>query len=134
MNLEDLVKIDEGIRFFKDSKKLKKLVKKLKMQINTEIPKIPGGDKNVAEVKTFIKNVEGLQKKFEIVENAYQSGDPKAKEKYLKLKNEAKDVLNKVKKDAFLKGFNIFSRSASLFFTLTFIARFFGIRLPFTKG
>lgn len=109
--------LNEGLVLFKESKKLKRLAKK----IDNRLEKAADA-KEKKQVKSFVNTILEYADKFEKLEELYKSGNKKkVKEMHKKLKEEAKGLVKEANKDMikiFVKigvGVAIFAAIASIF-------------------
>jgi hypothetical protein len=87
--------INEGIKFFKNSDKLKKLINKMEYQVLVNI----NNPEQRVEVKEFISKAKQATKDFEEVESSFETGNKKeAKNIYKELKIKYESVLGKIDK------------------------------------
>jgi len=83
----------EGIKYFKNSDKLRNLVSKMEHNLLNNI----ADEKQRDELREYIKNVKEATKEFEMVEKEYSTGDKKAaKLLYKRLKNKYGQILARV--------------------------------------
>jgi pyoverdine/dityrosine biosynthesis protein Dit1 len=98
MKLNDFLnstELNEGIRFFKNSDNLKKMINKMEYQVLTNIT----NQEQREEVKEFISSAKQATKEFESVEEEFKTGDKqKAKKRYKELKIKYTPILGKLDK------------------------------------
>jgi hypothetical protein len=109
--------LNEGLVLFKESKKLRRLAKKIDNRLEK------AADENEKkQVKDYVNTILDYAEKFERLEKLYRSGDKKkVKEMHKKLKSEAQGLVKEANKDLikiFVKigvGVAIFAAIASIF-------------------
>lgn len=85
--------LNEGIKHFKNSEKLKKLVSKMEYNLLNNI----ADEKQRSELREYIDTVKEATKEFEMVEKEFAVGNKKtAKLMYKKLKNKYGQILARV--------------------------------------
>ena len=114
--------LDEGIKYFKDSKRIERVIPKLEKKLSSE--KISDEDKE--QIRSIITRLKGVIKEFEEVEKEYAENSKKvSKQKYKELKNKYKDILSYVKSEECKKaliGVGLFSVVAgSLYAGISFM-------------
>lgn len=108
--------LNEGLVFFKESKKLKKLAK----QIDNRIEKA-GDDKEKKQLKDYVNIILDFAEKFEKIEKLYKQDKKRAKELHKELKENAKKLVKEADKDMiklFVKigvGLALFASIAAIF-------------------
>ncbi|MFW6281348.1 MAG: hypothetical protein ACOC1O_00960 [bacterium] len=101
-SVSDVIYLEEGIVFFKNSNKLKRLGKKLEKKHDKLIDKKDMKDEANA-LGSLIREVKNIAKKFEAIENKFKKSSKEERknirEEYKNLQNEFKDLLDIVRKD-----------------------------------
>lgn len=84
-NSKDFVTIEEGIRFFKTSKKIDKLINRAKKKLENFERKVDkNAEKKVKEIKDKIEQLEKLLPQFKELEEKYKKADSKEQKKNIK--------------------------------------------------
>jgi hypothetical protein len=122
--------LNEGLVFFKDSIRLKKMLDKVKLEASTKIDQ-SADNQSYKAVMTFIKKLEDAHKRFAMLEEKYSSARTSEEKRAIKEahrleKAKNAEVFSKLKSEGIGKALNGVVRGASLLFTMTLLGKAFG--------